>query len=42
MGRKSGVAAAIEALDFGKLDVVPNLVTALEWHARFVESVRVL
>jgi hypothetical protein len=41
MGRMSGVAAAIEALNFGKLNVVSNLVTALEWHALFVESVTV-
>jgi hypothetical protein len=42
MGRSSGVAAADEALDFGKLDTIPNLVSALEWHARVVESIREL
>jgi hypothetical protein len=38
MRRKRGVAAAIEALDFGKLNVISNLLSVLEWHALFVES----
>jgi hypothetical protein len=39
VGGCCGVAAAVETFNFGELDVISNLVSTLEWHARFVKSV---